>query len=120
MIQRPIRTVSLGLGLMICVLCSCAGQRQLVTPVIKSILNEEVIALDADDIVNIMGRAGFSEKDVVDLGPRLRNDLAQSGGSQIIHRDKTLALYSVHGALVYVNTPTQGLFRYNTETKLFQ
>jgi hypothetical protein len=82
-------------------------------------VSEDVAALDADDIVMLMGLVGFTEREVLDLGPRLRNNLAESGASQIEHRDKVIVMYTVQGNLVYVTTRDKGMFRYDVATKQF-
>ncbi|GAF75906.1 unnamed protein product, partial [marine sediment metagenome] len=35
--------------------------------------NQQVAALDTDDVVRIMQRAGFSDQQILDLGTDLRN-----------------------------------------------
>lgn len=114
--KRPlaasIRTISLSLLLMAASV-GCTGLRQAVTP----IPNREVIALDADAIVAIMHRAGFSDEEILDLGTDLRNSLAQQGAAQIRVGKKTEAIFAVHGTYIHISSRRRNGFLYNTETK---
>ena len=80
--------------------------------------NHEVIALSPDDIVKIMQRVGFLDKQIVELGTDLRNTLGTSGAAQlkIKGRNKIEATFAVHDGNVYISTRLRGTFIYNTKT----
>jgi hypothetical protein len=75
--------------------------------------NRDVLTLSADDIVNVMRRAGFSDMQILQFGTEVRNALLQSGAAQIkIHR-KTEAVFAIKGDDVYITTRLRGNFVYN-------
>lgn len=75
--------------------------------------NQEVVALDADDVVQVMRRAGFSDEQILRLGTDLRNALLYSGAVQIKLRDKVEAVFAVHGDYVFITTRLRGSFIYD-------
>ena len=93
-------------------LIGCTYVRQSVRP----LPNRGVAALDADAIVLVMQRAGFSDQQILDLGTDLRNTLAVQGAAQIRVGKKTEAIFAVHGHYVHVSSCQRGSFIYNVET----
>ena len=86
---------------------------QVVTP----LPNREVAVLNGADIVRIMKRAGFSDDQMIELGPDLRNCLALQGAGQIRLGDKVEALFAVQYPYVHVCSRQRGRFIYNVKTK---
>lgn len=81
--------------------------------------NREVLALSADDIVRVMRRAGFSDRQILEYGTDVRNALAQNGAAQIKIYNTIEAIFAInrdHGDCVYINTRLRGHFIYNVET----
>jgi len=91
----------------------CAHTQAQVIPV----SNREVAALSAEDIARVMLRAGFSDKQIVELGTEMRNELARSGAAQINVGDKVEALFAVDGDFVYVSSRLRGSFIYDLRKK---
>lgn len=81
------------------------------------ISNREVAALSAEDIARVMLRAGFSDKQIVELGTEMRNELARSGAAQINVGDKVEAIFAVDGDFVYVSSRLRGSFIYDLRKK---
>ncbi len=78
--------------------------------------NREVVELNPDDVVIIMRRAGFSDRQILQFGAELRNGLAQSGAVQIMVGDKLEVIFAVKGDAVYISTRLRGNFIYNVNT----
>ena len=94
----------------------CANSRARVI----SLSNREIAALDADDIVRVMRRAGFSDDQVIDLGPDLRNMLASSGAAKIQVGNKVEAMFSVDGDSLYASSYRRGSFIYDLGKQTFR
>jgi hypothetical protein len=78
--------------------------------------NREVLALNADDVVQIMRRAGFSDNQIMQYGTDLRNGLAQSGAVEVRINKKVEAIFAVNGDSVYISTRLRGNFIFNIRT----
>jgi hypothetical protein len=87
-------------------------------PQVLPISNREVAALSAEDVVQVMLRAGFSDEQILQLGTDLRNELARSGAAQINVEDKVEAIFAVNGDYVYVSSRLRGSFLYDLRKKL--
>jgi hypothetical protein len=75
--------------------------------------NQDVIELGADDVVRVMRRAGFSDEQILELGPELRNGLAESGAAQVRLKDRVEVVFAVHGNYVFITTRLRGSFIYD-------
>jgi hypothetical protein len=75
--------------------------------------NQDVVALTATDVVQVMRRAGFSDDQILELGTELRSGLFHSGAVQIKLRDKVEAVFAVHGDYVFITTRLRGSFIYD-------
>jgi len=82
--------------------------------------NQDVVALDADDIVLLMTRAGLSSEDILDVGTDLRNGLASAGAAQVHAGRKVEAIFVVEGNFVRGASRTRGAFVYDTEKRTFR
>lgn len=81
--------------------------------------NKNVLALSADDVIRVMRRAGFSDKQILEYGPELRDGLAQSGAVQVRVSNKVEAVFAINrdrGDCVYISTRLRGNFIYNVGT----
>ena len=81
--------------------------------------NRSVLALNPDDVVAVMRRAGFSDKQILEYGTDLRNGLAESGAVQIKIGKKVEAVFAVNlneGDCVYISTRLRGNFIYNVDS----
>lgn len=77
--------------------------------------NQDVIALSADDIVQLMRRTGFSDEQILELGTDLRNALLSSGAAQVRLRNKVEAIFAVHNEYVFITTRLRGSFIYDVK-----
>jgi ligand-binding sensor domain-containing protein len=81
--------------------------------------SRSVLELNADDVVRVMRRAGFSDKQILEYGPDLRDGLAQSGAVQVKIGSKVEAVFAInldHGPCIYITTRLRGSFIYNVQT----
>jgi hypothetical protein len=96
----------------------CGGTRRSGIQVIP-LSSRSVLELNADDVVRVMRRAGFSDSQILEHGPDLRDGLAQSGAVQIKIGKKVEAVFAInldHGPCVYITTRLRGSFIYNVQT----
>jgi hypothetical protein len=110
-------TLIVGIVALTLMQTGCATANRRLTLETQPMLNRDVIALEPEDVVAIMRRAGFSGDEIVRLGRNLRNHLAQSGGCRIASNDGVVAMFAVHGDEVYVTSPDRGAFRYDVAEK---
>ena len=82
--------------------------------------NQDVVALDANDMVRIMRRAGFSDQQVLDLGTDLRNAMASAGAAQVICEKKVEVTFVVDGDVVRAATRNRGAFVYDVKSRAFR
>lgn len=78
--------------------------------------NRNVLVLNADDIIQIMRRAGFSDRQILEYGPSVREGLAQSGAVQVRIDNKVEAVFAINldqGNNVYISTRLRGNFIYS-------
>ena len=81
--------------------------------------NRSVLELSPDDVVEIMRRAGFSDRQIVEYGTDLRNGLAESGAVQIKIGRKVEAVFAINlneGNCVYISTRLRGSFIYDVDS----
>lgn len=119
---KPIRYKSKNSGMIIVLLVllalgivGCANRGIQVVP----LSNRNVLALDADDIIQVMRRAGFSDRQILEYGTDVRNGLAESGAVQIKISNKVEAVFAINrenGDCVYTSTRLRGNFIYNVDT----
>ena len=102
--------LALGVG-------GCAGSSSTGIRVIP-LSNRSVLALSPDDVVEIMRRAGFSDRQILEYGTDLRNGLAESGAVQIKIGKKVEAVFAINlseGKCVYISTRLRGNFIYDVD-----
>ena len=95
----------------ILLLCGCQHSPNIVAP----FPSRDVIALSAEDIVGVMQLAGFSESEIIELGPSLRSSLAERGGARVQVGKGTVAIFNVHNDSIYVTSRRTGNFIYRIE-----
>ena len=81
--------------------------------------NRHVLALTPDDVVAVMRRAGFSDRQILEYGTDLRNGLAESGAVQIKIGKKVEAVFAINlndGNCVYISTRLRGNFIYDVDS----
>lgn len=67
-------------------------------------------AVSAIDLAKAMLRAGFTNSQILQDGPRIQAALATSGGAQIRIGTIVSALFAVHGNSLFVASGTHGSF----------
>ncbi|MHC4557088.1 MAG: hypothetical protein ACYS80_07260 [Planctomycetota bacterium] len=80
--------------------------------------NRNVLVVSADDVVQVMRRAGFSDRQILEYGPELRNGLAESGAVQFKINNKLEAVFAINrdqGDCVYISTRLRGNFIYDVD-----
>ena len=78
--------------------------------------SRDVLDISSDDIVQVMRRAGFSDKQIIEFGTEVRDGLAESGAVQIKINNKWEVVFAIKGDYVYVSTRLRGNFIYNVKT----
>ena len=78
--------------------------------------NRYVLTLSADDVVQVMRRAGFSDDQIMELGTDVHQGLLESGAVQIRAGDKVEVVFAANGDDVYIGTRLRGNFIYNLKT----
>jgi len=78
--------------------------------------NRHVLELSADDIVQVMRRSGFSDAQILEHGPAVRQGLAESGSVQIKINNTVEVVFAINGDSVYISSRLRGLFIYNVHT----
>ena len=78
--------------------------------------NKDVLALSAEDVTQMLQKAGFSDSQLLEYITEVRDGLAKSGAVQIKIGNKVEAFFAVNlnqGNHVYVSTRKRGNFVYN-------
>lgn len=78
--------------------------------------NQDVVELTADDVVQVLRAAGFSDTQIYEHGTAVRDGMAGSGAVQVKIEGKVEAVLAAKGDLVYVSTRSKGHFTYNVQT----
>ncbi len=99
---------------MFATLAGCASGRVVPIP------GRDTAGLEPEDLVLIMDRAGFSRDEIIDLAPRLRNDLARHGSARIVKGDLTQAMFAISDGRVHVSSLRRGSFVYDPETRSYR
>ena len=83
---------------------------------IITVPSQDVLLLNADQIIQILGRTGFSRNQIVEYGPTIREGLARSGRVEVKVNNKTEAAFAIKGNEVYISSLSRGYFIYNINT----
>ncbi|MEJ2647972.1 MAG: hypothetical protein P8016_06140 [Sedimentisphaerales bacterium] len=115
--MKPIRHKSINTGtiavlLLLLSLSGCMRSGFQVVPV----PNRDVLVLDANEVVQILRAAGFSNEQILEYGPSIRDGLARSGAVRILINKVVEAGFAVKGDDVYISTRSRGYFIYNINT----
>jgi len=122
-VRQTLTGISIGLILMAAAFYLTSCQSQSKKPVqsdleLMPLSNRDIIALSAQDVVEIMRRAGFSDEQIVRLGTDMRNDLALYGAVQVKTPDsaKIEATFAVRDHCIYISTRLRGSFIYSIKS----
>lgn len=83
--------------------CSNSGFR------VVPLHNHEVATLGVEDLVYIMMEAGFTDEQIHEFGPEIRDALASSGAAQVKLNGLVEATFTVDGGCVFVSS-SRGMF----------
>jgi hypothetical protein len=73
----------------------------------------EVVRLSPDDVIRIMQRVGFSDDQILDLGPDLYQALLVSGAAEVLYGRRTEMIFVVSNRQVRIQSRTRGTFLYD-------
>ena len=79
----------------------------------------EVVRLSPDDVIRIMQRVGFSDNQILDLGPDLYNALLTSGAAEVFYGRHTEMIFAVGNRQVRIQSRTRGTFVYDVLMQQF-
>lgn len=79
----------------------------------------EVIRLSPDDVLRIMQHVGFSDDQILDLGPDLYNALLVSGAAEVFYGKRTEMIFAVSNRQVRIQSRTRGTFVYDVLMQQF-
>jgi hypothetical protein len=63
----------------------------------------------------MMRLVGFSDRQILELGPDMRDSLSRSGAAQLKIGDKVEAVFAVNDDFVYIATRSRGTFVYSVK-----
>lgn len=78
--------------------------------------NQDVLELTADDVVQVMRAAGFSDEQIYEHGAAVHDGMARSGAVQVKIDDTYEAVFAAKGDSIYISTRSRGHFLYNINT----
>jgi hypothetical protein len=81
--------------------------------------NPDQADLSAEAILRIMERVGFSDAQILQLGPALHRALQTQGAAEIKLGKKTEMAFGVNGERLFITSRTRGTFVYNITSGRF-
>jgi hypothetical protein len=75
--------------------------------------NRDQADLSAEDILRVMERVGFSDEQILLLGPDLHRALQTAGAAEIRLGKKTEMAFGINGERLFITSRTRGTFVYN-------
>lgn len=105
---------------MLLALCAALGGCSTDSVKVEFATNPDVAALNADDIAVAMRQAGFTDAEILDLGPQLRNALAQAGAAKVRQGEKVEAIFAVDGPVLHISSRRTGSHIFDLQTRLFR
>lgn len=114
--QKSILSVAMTLSLFILALslAGCTSMRRGI--VVIPLNSQNVLDLSANNVVDIMRAAGFSDEQIIEYGTAVRDALAQTGAVRIEVNGKAEAIFAVKEQDIYISTELRGVFIYNINT----
>lgn len=86
---------------------------------IEPLSSQEVADLSPDDIVLVARRIGFTDQQILDLGPDLHNALLLSGAARVVYKQQVEALLRVQGDYLLIYSNSRGYHMYNLSSRGF-
>jgi hypothetical protein len=81
--------------------------------------NPDQADLSAEDILRVLERVGFSDEQILQLGPALHRALQTAGAAEIKLGKKTEMAFGVNGERLFITSRTRGTFVYNISSGRF-
>jgi hypothetical protein len=81
--------------------------------------NRDQADLRAEDILRVMERVGFSDAQILQLGPELHRALQTAGAAEIKLGQKTEMAFGVNGERLFISSRGRGAFVYNITSGRF-
>jgi len=78
--------------------------------------NQNIVALEAEDIVRMALRAGFTDEEILTVGTDLRNQMAASGGAQVVEGKLVRAMFACNPPYIHASSLMRGTFIYDLRT----
>jgi hypothetical protein len=78
--------------------------------------NQEILVLNADEIVLILRASGFTDQQIQEYGWSVRDGLARSGAVRILIDNVVEAGFAVRGDEIFISSRSRGYFIYNINT----
>ncbi|MHC4122476.1 MAG: hypothetical protein ACYSSI_02795 [Planctomycetota bacterium] len=78
--------------------------------------NQDTLALNANDIVQVMRQAGFSDEQILEHGTNMHDGLSMAGATQLKVGNEVEAIFAVRGNCVYITSRMRGSFIYDVRT----
>lgn len=72
----------------------------------------EPIILDAQQVINVLGAAGFTKNDILEYAVPFRRSLATNGGASIRKNGKVVAIFAIFEGEVYISSVSRGNRRF--------
>ncbi len=115
--MKPVRhkLITSGLVVTLLVLLSLGGCLRSGMQVVP-VPNQDVLDLNADEIVQILRASGFTDQQIQEYGWSIREGLLRSGAVRILINNVVEAGYAVRGDEVFISTRSRGYFIYNINT----
>jgi len=79
----------------------------------------ELVRLSPEDVVRIMQRVGFSDDQILELGPDLYNALLLSGAAEVYYGKRTEMIFVVSNRQVQIQSRSRGTFVYDVLMQQF-
>ncbi len=86
---------------------------------IVAVSNREVARLSPQDVIRVMQRVGFSNDQIVELGPDLHQALLLSGGAELFCGKRLEMLFAVNNQQIQIQSRTRGTFVYDVVMQRF-
>lgn len=106
--------MTLSLFILALSLAGCTSMRRGI--VVIPLNSQNVLDLSANNVVDIMRAAGFSDEQIIEYGTAVRDALAQTGAVRIEVNGKAEAIFAVKEQDIYISTELRGVFIYNINT----
>jgi hypothetical protein len=81
--------------------------------------NRNVAELTADDVVRVMRQVGFSDEQILDLGPDLRDALLSAGAAVVFDGDRAEMILRVNREYLLVRSRAHGSMIYDIARSRF-